>query len=112
MKLRRNWAVQEVVDAFVAARPTVLDLAKRATAAGQDRVEDHGVGEGPVKKKRKIEAPKTVDGEGVGEERNERHTRSRSKRVETPVPTAELIEDSQDEEYVPGMSWSTLRVYG
>lgn len=95
-KLRRNWTVQELVEAFAKARPGVLDLARKA----RDGVGRGGNGEesrerGP--KKRKVEQS-PVEGEDVGAES--------SRRVDSqpqPPPTVDLIEDSQDEDYVPGM---------
>lgn len=110
MKLRRNWAVQEVVDVFVAARPTVLGLARGVMAAEQNGMEEDGIEERPAKKKRKVGTPTAEAGEPVGEEGNGRQTRSRSKRTETPAPTVEVVEDSQDEEYLPGMLLSTFFV--
>lgn len=101
-KLRRNWAVQELVEAFANARPGVLDLAKKA----RDGVGRSGDGEetrerGP--KKRKVEQS-PVEGEDVGAKGI--LTRSQSRRVDSqpqPPPTVDLVEDSQDEDYVPGM---------
>ncbi|EAU37223.1 postreplication repair ubiquitin-protein ligase E3 rad18 [Aspergillus terreus NIH2624] len=94
LKLRRNWAVQELVDAFQNARPSVLKLAK--TAAEEERG-----GDKPASKKRKVE-----DGPGESTVLSEgRQTRSRSKGVaRTPSETTavEVIEDSQDDEYIPG----------
>ncbi|KAL5355861.1 hypothetical protein BJX96DRAFT_79602 [Aspergillus floccosus] len=93
LKLRRNWAVQELVDAFQNARPSVLKLAK--TAAEEERS-----GHNPASKKRKV-------GDGSGETTavsEERQTRSRSKGVaRTPSENTavEVIEDSQDDEYIP-----------
>ncbi|KAE8313328.1 hypothetical protein BDV41DRAFT_261621 [Aspergillus transmontanensis] len=97
LKLRRNWAVQELVEAFQNARPSVLDLAKRA--ATEDR-EDAEVGTAqPTSKKRKV-----YERDGSNSEVSEgRQTRSRTKGVErqTEPATTDIVEDSQDEEYVP-----------
>ncbi|KAL4889534.1 hypothetical protein BDV59DRAFT_116956 [Aspergillus ambiguus] len=93
LKLRRNWAVQELVDAFQNARPSVLGLAKQATAEKRS-------GEGPVSKKRKV-------GDGLGESTDElegRRTRSQSRgitRTQSETTGVEIVEDSQDEEYLP-----------
>ncbi|PIG82589.1 postreplication repair E3 ubiquitin-protein ligase rad18 [Aspergillus arachidicola] len=97
LKLRRNWAVQELVEAFQNARPSVLDLAKRA--ATEDR-EDAEVGTAqPASKKRKVD-----ERDGSNSEVSEgRQTRSRTQGVErqTEPATMDVVEDSQDEEYVP-----------
>ena len=102
-KLRRNWAVQEFVEAFTNARPSVLDLARKA----RDGVRNSEEGsEKPASKKRKIvESP--VEGEDVSNAAGAGGvlTRSQNRRVDhEPQPTTvDLVEDSQDEDYVPGM---------
>ncbi|KAE8415584.1 hypothetical protein BDV36DRAFT_297959 [Aspergillus pseudocaelatus] len=97
LKLRRNWAVQELVEAFQNARPSVLDLARRAAAENQGETE---VGTAqPASKKRKVD-----ERDGSNTEVSEgRQTRSRTKGVERQTEPApmEVVEDSQDEEYVP-----------
>ncbi|PKY05590.1 postreplication repair E3 ubiquitin-protein ligase rad18 [Aspergillus campestris IBT 28561] len=107
LKLRRNWAVQELVDAFQAARPSVLDLARKAVAAEGD---DDGEGEGPVAKKRKVVArdEERLVADGAAAAASEgRQTRSRSRGVttapseEVTMPVTEVIDDSQDEEFLP-----------
>ncbi|PWY87063.1 DNA repair protein rad18 [Aspergillus sclerotioniger CBS 115572] len=97
LKLRRNWAVQELVEAFQNARPSVLGLAKKAAA--QEKGLCDGEVEGPASKKRKIESSEesaATGSEGV-------RTRSQTRGVgsqEDPV-AIEVIEDSNDEEYIP-----------
>ena len=99
LKLRRNWAVQELVEAFQNARPSVLGLAKKAAVQKNEAV--NGDLEEPASKKRKIEASEglaATPSEGV-------RTRSQTRGVgsqEDPV-AIEVIEDSNDEEYIPGM---------
>lgn len=96
LKLRRNWAVQELVEAFQNARPNVLDLARKAAARGSDTEE--GESEEPAPKKRKVEAVDGPAAEGV-------RTRSQTRGIgsqEDPV-AIEVIEDSNDDEYVPGV---------
>lgn len=95
--------MQEVVDAFVNARSTVLHMARTAQEA-----EAEAVGQ-PALKKRKVESSE-VDGEAVvpdlaGEGRR---TRSQSKRAGSQA-TVEVVEDSQDDECIPGR-WSTCIV--
>ncbi|CAG8109034.1 unnamed protein product [Penicillium olsonii] len=100
LKLRRNWAVQELVDAFQTARPSVLDFSTKA--AQQAQVEER---EQPVNKKRKV-AP--VEDMQTSEPRPERRrTRSQGHYPQPEQHAAidtvpEVIEDSQDEdEYIP-----------
>lgn len=96
------------MEAFTNARPSVLDLARKA----RDGVLDSEEGpDKPVSKKRKIvESP--VEGEDVSEAAGAGGvlTRSQSRRVDhEPQPTTvDLVEDSQDEDYVPGMSLLVL----
>lgn len=111
LKLRRNWAVQELVDAFQSARPSVLGLARKAAAAEGDDGGEGVAGEGPVAKKRKVvdrdeESRSVADGAAPASER--RQTRSRSRGVttapseEVTMAATEVIDDSQDEEFLPG----------
>ncbi|KAE8375848.1 hypothetical protein BDV26DRAFT_6135 [Aspergillus bertholletiae] len=97
LKLRRNWAVQELVEAFQNARPSVLGLARRAAAENREEKE---VGLAQfASKKRKVD-----EQDGSNTEVSEgRQTRSQTKGVQqqtAPAPM-EVVEDSQDEEYVP-----------
>ncbi|KAK2746443.1 E3 ubiquitin-protein ligase rad18 [Onygenales sp. PD_40] len=100
LRLRRNWAIQELVDSFKAARPTVLDFARGAAARLAQREEDGEQGdvELPVAKKRKVDNVSEVD-----KERNAsnglRRTRSQSRRSETERQEihVEVIEDTDDD---------------
>ncbi|KAI9037845.1 E3 ubiquitin-protein ligase RAD18 [Aspergillus affinis] len=97
LKLRRNWAVQELVEAFQNARPSVLELARRAADRAGDAEE--GETDQRASKKRKVAeqaGPEAAPAEG-------RQTRSRSKGIDRAAEAAEaeVIEDSQDEEYIP-----------
>ncbi|KKK19151.1 hypothetical protein ARAM_001395 [Aspergillus rambellii] len=99
VRLRRNWAVQELVEAFQNARPGMLQLARKGvkeTVYSKDCEED--ITEVPVSKKRKIEQPDgsgTPVGEGV-------LTRSQSRGVrQVQTTTIEVIDDIQDDEYIP-----------
>ena len=104
-KLRRNWAVQEFVEAFTNARPSVLDLARKARDGVRHSEEGY---EKPVSKKRKIVQSPVEGEEDVSDAAGAGGilTRSQSRRVdhEPQPPTVDLVEDSQDEDYVPGMS--------
>ncbi|BCR90434.1 E3 ubiquitin-protein ligase RAD18 [Aspergillus chevalieri] len=99
-KLRRNWIVQELLEAFQNARPSILDLARKARDGVLDRVE---VSDEPSSKKRKIEQSQ-VEGEGVSEVGAEGIVaRSQSRQVDNhPQPAmVDLVEDSQDEDFAP-----------
>lgn len=107
LKLRRNWAVQELVDAFRLARPGVLDLARRENArvpSGEDSIEK------PARKRRKVnqveEEPQVPETSSQGRRtRSQRSTNSSTDDRTVPQTIPEVIEDSQDdEEYMPGMT--------
>ena len=104
-KLRRNWAVQELVEAFNNARPSVLELARKARDGG-DWAQDEEI-EQHASKKRKVEQLQEGEEEVVSSLAGAEgiKTRSRSRRVDDQpqTGTVDLIEDSQDEDYVPGM---------
>lgn len=102
LKLRGNWLVQELVEQFMNARESVLALARKEAARiarGNDVT-----GESPPKKRKisQVEQDEAVmDGSGS------QHMRTRSQHVrrdEAPSLEPDIIEDSQDEEYVPGLS--------
>ncbi|KAJ5178419.1 Zinc finger RING-type [Penicillium coprophilum] len=105
LKLRRNWAVQELVDAFKLARPSVLDLARRANVRltrGEEETEE------PAQKKRKVQQVEEKDLQVPETSSQGRRTRSQKSIngsvAERTVPQImpEIIEDSQDdEEYMP-----------
>ncbi|KAE8355251.1 hypothetical protein BDV28DRAFT_53734 [Aspergillus coremiiformis] len=97
LKLRRNWAVQELVEAFQNARPSVLQLARRP--ATEDWEETEAGTEKHASKKRKLDE-QDCSNTKVPERRQ---TRSRTNCAErqTEPATMEVVEDSQDEEYVP-----------
>jgi E3 ubiquitin-protein ligase RAD18 len=107
LKLRRNWAVQEIVDAFQTARPSVLDFTTRETA---QLAQEEARTEQPSQKKRKVSQveEKAQAHETSSQSRRTRSQRSRTDLVEDSIafrPIPEVIEDSQeDEEYIPGMS--------
>ncbi|OJD18648.1 DNA repair protein rad18 [Emergomyces pasteurianus Ep9510] len=101
LKLRRDWAMQEVVDSFKQARPSVLDFARTATVRTDEQEEYI---EMPVAKKRKIGATASVPEKGeraMGAE--ERRTRSQSRRSEDQdlQMRVEVIEDTEDEDFEP-----------
>lgn len=109
LKLRRNWHVQEILEAFKTARESTLELAKKEAARiAVGNIEDPE----PVPKKRKVSQ---VDYAEVTEtvRRSPQRVRTRSRSQMLPAQTdiqershisgvPEVIEDSQDEDFVPG----------
>lgn len=99
LKLRRNWAVQELVETFGTARPQVLGVAREAKM--RKGVMEGEEGDEPPPKKRKVASEEV---EGLSREGQGRRTRSQSKRTDyVPTPTPDVVEDIQDDNYVPGM---------
>ncbi|PGH03323.1 DNA repair protein rad18 [Helicocarpus griseus UAMH5409] len=104
LKLRRNWAMQEMVDSFKQARPAVLDFARSATVR-QDEPEEEDA-ELPAAKKRKIEPAMTGVAPEIGKETpgaEGRKTRPQSRRSEDQGQQmqVEVIEDTEDEDFEP-----------
>lgn len=102
LKLRGNWLVQELVEQFKNARESVLSLARKEAgrlARGNNETSEISP------KKRKV-SQMEHDGNATGEEAASQRMRTRSQRVNTSSreqqPEPEVIDDSQDEEYVPG----------
>jgi E3 ubiquitin-protein ligase RAD18 len=99
--------VQELVDAFMTARPSVLDLAKKETARLSQEEDDT---EKPAQKKRKVNQVKSEEAQVPDTSSQSRQTRSQrlnssAEQRAGPQVMPEIIEDSQDdEEYVPGMT--------
>lgn len=100
LKLRGNWLVQELVEHFMNARASVLTLARKAAARiaqGND-----ATGE-PSPKKRKASQVDQDEAAVDGSESQRMRTRSqRAKTEKEPCMEPEVIEDSQDEDVVPG----------
>ncbi|KAJ5710191.1 hypothetical protein N7493_009783 [Penicillium malachiteum] len=104
LKLRRNWAVSELLDAFKTARPAVLELAKKEQsrmARGEDDILEQ-----PQKKRKVDYLEQQPEVPLVGSSPQQRHrTRSRSTKAvrQEQQEVIEVIEDSQDddEEYTP-----------
>lgn len=103
LKLRRNWAVQELLDTFKTARPAVMELARKFKAL-KEQEENQGLE--PQPKKRKTNQMEQSQEVSLAEASPPRlRTRSRSvKAIPTePVAIPEVIEDSEgEEEYIPG----------
>ncbi|KAK4618087.1 Postreplication repair E3 ubiquitin-protein ligase rad18 [Fulvia fulva] len=90
-KLRNNWAVQEVVSTFLAARPTALAVARKAQEEAEDAPKRPG-------KRKRGTAADLDDGDHAASSR--RTTRSKSRRTaasQDSQPETIEIEDSNDE---------------
>ncbi|KAJ6021119.1 hypothetical protein N7540_006623 [Penicillium herquei] len=104
LKLRRNWAVSELLDAFKTARPAVLELAKKEQARmarGEDDLSKQ------PQKKRKVDhleqQPEVPLVESSPQQRHRTRSRSAKAAPQERHEVIEVIEDSQgeDEEYIP-----------
>src|ERR1700761_7621255 len=92
-KLRRNWTVQEVVDAFAKARPEALNLARKAQ---QEQNED----ESPKRKRRRVAHPNLQE-DGRTRRNPARQTRSQAS---SAPPSQDHVMDSEEdafEEFLP-----------
>lgn len=90
-KLRNNWALQEIVATFIAARPAALKVARAEQ-------EPAAHARKPGKRKRA-----TVDSDDVAQTHDDRRTtRSKSRRLvasQTSEPEAIVVDDTDDEDY-------------
>jgi len=106
-KLRRNWAVEEAVGAFGAARGRVLEVVKGFEAA---RERERGEGGEAPRKRRRVERRDDDDagGRAVDKEEGRRTTRSQSKKGgqngSGAAHTEPMVIDDgdEDDEYVDG----------
>ncbi|KAM5446459.1 E3 ubiquitin-protein ligase rad18 [Microsporum audouinii] len=96
LKLRRNWAVGDLVESFKAARPSILAFAKNNTihTALVSRPGSEEAVEGPASKRRKIDSS---GGDTATPLATGRRTRSQARRSE-PEDEPVIIQDSADEE--------------
>ena len=97
--MRRNWAVQEILDSFRNARPSMLLLAKRPV--GTESVREDDSPDEPTTKKRRLNRVETSEETSPVEGRKTR-LQSGSLRRRVQMAPAEVIEDSGDEDFVPG----------
>lgn len=109
LKLRRNWLVQEILEAFKNARESALTLARKEAAriaAGNDEVSE------PALKKRKVSRVDHTEATETNQHSPQR-VRTRSRSQMAPAQSngqernqgsslQEVIEDSQDEDFIPG----------
>lgn len=96
LKLRRNWAVQELVDGFQKVRKDLLHLARASTVPD---TEDIGATQ-PFTKKRRLD---NTTNELPSSQSETRRTRSRAKMIDVEPPQVPVDEDPQDDDFVPGM---------
>ncbi|PGH23725.1 DNA repair protein rad18 [Polytolypa hystricis UAMH7299] len=108
LKLRRNWAVQELVDSFKLARKGVLEFARTARVRGAEDEGEGEVEEGSADVELHVAKKRRVNGAEKGRRDvvEGRRTRSQSRMVENSINTQEnrqevVIDDSQDEDYEP-----------
>ena len=97
-KLRRNWVVQEIVDAFQAARAAALKLAREAAKVGAEAEAGRRTGG----KKRKLDEADLEDWEPEGRSRA-RRTRSQGRRADasSSPPEVVVLEGDEDEDDRP-----------
>ncbi|KAF3483314.1 postreplication repair E3 ubiquitin-protein ligase rad18 [Arthroderma uncinatum] len=115
LKLRRNWAVGELVESFKAARPSILDFARkntiRTTLVSRPGSEDNA--EGPASKRRRIDSSAAADSASTSD--TARRTRSQARKSENGARAEDepiVIQDSaDDEDYEPGMNLRFLVQY-
>lgn len=99
LRLRRNWTVQEIVDAFKIARPAVLQLGQTTkNLIGKSR---------QTEGKRKLDDT-DIEKNGPEEEKRVRRTRSQKKRISNSeqLESSYLTDDERDENYESG--WSAM----
>ncbi|KAL5045489.1 Postreplication repair E3 ubiquitin-protein ligase rad18 [Aspergillus fruticulosus] len=99
LKLRRNWVVQELVEGFKNARPSILQLARKAQAGADNRGDV--AAEEPASKKRKIEPGATVGTDSPSEQGVRTRSQSRGVARQAQAAPIEIIDDGQHEEYMP-----------
>lgn len=94
--------MQEMVDSFMSARPSVLEFARTATVRTD---EPEGDFELPASKKRKIDTFVSLAEKGKAVSGAERRTRLQSRRLEDQdlQTQAEVIDDTEDEDFDPGI---------
>ncbi|EXJ56134.1 hypothetical protein A1O7_09065 [Cladophialophora yegresii CBS 114405] len=97
IKLRRNWAVEELVANFTASRKSILAFAAAAAEKAQQQQQD-GVEQQRPSKRRKVEvAPTTTN----GTERRSTRSQSRKSQQNAPAQAAAqevVIGDSEDDD--------------
>ncbi|KAJ5650247.1 uncharacterized protein N7484_003970 [Penicillium longicatenatum] len=102
LKLRRNWAVQELLDTFKTARPAVMEVAQKFKALKEQ--EENQTLEPQPKKRKANHTEQSGESSLVEASPPRLRTRSRGAKAvpHEPEVVPEVIEDSQgEEEYIP-----------
>ncbi len=104
IRLRRNWTVQELVDSFRAARPSLLQLAQNVAAGDAD--------DGTKIMKRKL-SDTGLEVDGGSRWVHARKTRSQSRRsADSQTQEITVIEDDEDDvDYQPGLNVYSRTVF-
>ena len=89
-KLKHNWALEEVVEAFKEVRPEVLAYARSSIAAVSDSAS-------PKRKFKDLQVGEGHDGQPS------KRTRSSGRTAATADPTIVIDVDDGDDDYIPGM---------
>ncbi|EEP80017.1 DNA repair protein rad18 [Uncinocarpus reesii 1704] len=107
VKLRQNWAIDELVDSFKKARGDILDFVRNASATTEN-----GADEEHTSKRRKIEAQENDGQRRIAQResgRSPRRTRSQGRQTyneASSTPSAPMvIEDSEDDSYEPSTTF-------
>ena len=95
IRLRRNWAVQEIVDAFQQARPGIMKL-------GQDLLEARQHSSLSSQKRKLDDAGIKEQAQESGQRRKTRSQSQRSPPTQSEVRNLE-VEDGQDEDFQPSI---------
>lgn len=96
--LKRNAAVQDVVDAFVIARPSALALAREKEAASEQQQQSRR----GSKRKRVDDEEEDFAPESSQSQAPRRSLRNRSTQQPAPVPDVHIIDDDDaDDNYAP-----------
>ncbi|MCJ1394910.1 E3 ubiquitin-protein ligase rad18 [Xylographa bjoerkii] len=90
IRLRRNWAVQELVDAFTAARPSILQL-------GQDLLEARTHGNSEREKRKRVDNEVEGQDQGGVSQRTTRSQSHKSPKIQLEVTDAGEEERNADD---------------
>ena len=103
------------MDAFRNARPSILELARKDTVGFAESGDDDHTLEQPAAKRRRradVGQSESASEETAGDYSEGRRTRLRSARVDSQrqskAVATEVIEDSQDEDFVPSKRFNLL----
>jgi len=89
MKLRNNWVLEELVDAFQKARPDILEFARKPETEATETA---------IKRKR----AEVVEAEDESPRKRTRSSTRRPQARQGEPPTVILDSDEEDGDYIPG----------